>query len=755
MTRSQKRVLQRQISWIGPTLFIGALIGLVAKIVFPQWPWLQRVGFDSWTMLLLVAGTGILVSRGMSTSLQRVAIWLYGGLLGVHWYWHHFQNVYHDAGLYRLQAGGSSYLLLVVGLALIPRVRAQVTQSVRGVRTRLDVGSSIKKHVKRQTFGPAIFRRHPRILELACLVLILGIFTLLKQPYFGLSFTGEHNLKYAWTVEIAQHMSERNDPLWFQTRYVLDPINNPSGMLKNIDVLPLMEWGIYGVNELLPMNSIEFNTRIFTHLIGVAILICAYVFFRSRIGRGPSLLTIGLLSVSPIFVFGTYVTVYDSVALLAMFVSFIMLDRSSQNKSVSLLYWAGGVLGIGVAVKFSMFLWATPIALFLLWQSRNHLTEYFFKFFVYVGASLLPLITIKLALRGLTVDPQQSLAWGIGGIGALWILQLVITRYQELILRCIRVCSRLRVLGLSILVVGIVVATVILRSTGLDAFGDNFLTDHRLIANPELYYYMVQTQFQSYLTNPMFILGLISLGLIWLVRWERGQAVSAAFGVGVLVYWIAASKVIFFHNYYTLIIVIFFSLLGGIGLYFGLRSAAKPSKKVFIAVLISVLVLWPMWKESRVHIAQHNPDFEAAAEYLKSHTGPDDLYLDDDSASSYFVLRTGRGRVWRSHLALPEVRESIQRLGFQQTMEKYNIVYLVSQRTEPNYFLYANMFTEEKLESNTVIDRGRLILSVLSGKAEQFSDSAVRERIIKEHDLPEKFVLEKVIGTYHFYRFQD
>jgi 4-amino-4-deoxy-L-arabinose transferase-like glycosyltransferase len=209
------------------------------------------------------------------------------------------------------------------------------------------------------------------------IIFILAIlcgFTVIKAPYFNRPFTGEHSLKYNTYVETAMYMAERNNPFWVQYRYLSEPVENPEGIQKKFGKLPLLEWGLYLTYKILPGNNIEIKTRIFMHLIGIFIIVFAYMFFQFWLNDALALLIVALMALNPIVSLSTYVTVADSVLIMLMFMSLIYLNKYLKENNYEYLYSASLIYGLGIAVKYSLFLWTSPIALALLIDKEKKLS---------------------------------------------------------------------------------------------------------------------------------------------------------------------------------------------------------------------------------------------------------------------------------------------------------------------------------------------------------------------------------------------
>ena len=139
----------------------------------------------------------------------------------------------------------------------------------------------------------------------------------------------------------------------------------------------------------MPYGNLEFKTRLFTHLIGVMILIYCYLFFRKWLPKNITLLILMLLSINSIFSLATFVTVYDSLLILFMFMSLSVLNKYFENRDIRSLFWAGIIFGLGNSMKYSLFLWLAPLSLFLMYYSRNNNINFIqLYFYVYIVALL-------------------------------------------------------------------------------------------------------------------------------------------------------------------------------------------------------------------------------------------------------------------------------------------------------------------------------------------------------------------------------
>jgi 4-amino-4-deoxy-L-arabinose transferase-like glycosyltransferase len=191
------------------------------------------------------------------------------------------------------------------------------------------------------------------------------------------------------------YMAERNNPFWVQYRYLSDPVRNPEGIQKKYGKMPLLEWGLFLTYKVMPGNNIEVKTRIFTHLIGVLIILFAYMFFQFWLGDALALLIAALIALNPIFSLSTFVTVADSVLFMMMFVSLIYLNKYLEENNYSYLYMASLIYGIGITVKYSVFLWTSPIALALLIDKEKKIIHFILDYLFYIVLAVSVILFLK------------------------------------------------------------------------------------------------------------------------------------------------------------------------------------------------------------------------------------------------------------------------------------------------------------------------------------------------------------------------
>ncbi len=588
------------------------------------------------------------------------------------------------------------------------------------------------------------------------LFLIIVMFTAIKAPYFNVSFTSEHTMKYNAYVEPAKYMSELNDPFHFQKKYLAEPVNNPQGIFKNFENLPLLEWGLFLTYKAFPNNSLEFNTRIFTHLLGIIILIFAYIFFRKWLSKTQSLLIVFLMAINPIINKTSFDTVEDSLLVIFAFISLVYLSKFIQNHQIINLFFAGLFFGIGNIIKYSLFLWLAPIDFILLVYYSKNIDNFLKNYGILILLSLIPIISFKTSLRYLPTNAILSILGFLIWIGIFILIYSLLIKYEKRIDEIMLSIVKNKIFSFGIIIFIILSGSLFYYINNLYIFSNEFLTDSTLISNSGMYNYMLNKQFQPYMTENVYYLGLIGFLFSLFFGLKKQRILLFAFLMGSFIYWVSASKVIFFHNYYTNVIMITFDLSIAI-MFNNFGKSLKNIRLLIITLLLLIIFLFPSSYDAnikRLSGEKYQDYIHQAAQYLTENTNENEIYIDDSYLLTLTIL-TNRARIEESGLLQNEsIRNSVSEIGFSDTMKKYNISYVITTRKTPMFEKYVNLFTDEDLESVTY-RRTDIILSILDKNYQYFSDNERRNQLIKEYNVKEKFFLEKEIGPYKFFRFVD
>ena len=588
--------------------------------------------------------------------------------------------------------------------------------------------------------------------HLAVLFVILGLFTAIKAPYFGFPFTGDHAMKYSAYVEPAFHMAQKNDATWYQLKYQSDPAKNPDGVFSKFRHLPIFEWGLYAMYKFFPYGSIETKTRIYTHFIGLMIMIFGHFFFRNWVPANLSLLIVFLMAINPIVIFSTFVTVLDSLAILIMFLSFILLNQYFDSKRISRLFWAGVVFGIGIATKYSMFLWVAPISLMLIYYMSRDKVYFLRDYGIYLVLASLFVVTFHTSIRNLPTTPVSSIFIVFLWVGVFTILNIIISRYEAIMYNITKFIFTSRIIIAVTTVFVSMIMVYFWKYMNFSDMSDDFLTDSSLLLNHKLYQYMLRIQFKEYMTPNMFWLAIVGIVMILLTKENKFKKLTVSFLFGSVIYCIIASKVMFFHNYYTIIIMILFCLSGSFVIYYLLVNIQGGKGKAFILILFSLLIFPPAYR-SNIDRLNMKEDISEINDYIIHNTNEGDIIVNELPYST-IAIYTSRSLIYTFRLVDDKTfRDDIMQKGFSNTMRKYRVKYLITESEKPSYIDFAPLFAETKIRRPRW-DR-RLIIFNTIDKKQCVGNEDVQElqEIVQEYKIYDKFHLEAKVGKFRFFTF--
>jgi hypothetical protein len=602
-------------------------------------------------------------------------------------------------------------------------------------------------------FGAIYCHGFPYIIVLLILIVV---FTSIKAPYFHAPFTGQHSMKYNTYVEPAAYMVQKDSMLWNQKKYASDPVHNPEGIFPKFDHLPLMEWGLFLTYKLFPDAGIETKTRVFTHFIGVLILLSAYWFFCGYFPKNISVLFIGLLSINPVFSFSTYVTVLDSIALLFMFVSLRQITLYFQRKKISSLWWAAIWFGLGNAVKYPLFLWLAPISFLLMYYESENIVSFLNNYFIYILISLLVTFATVFISGNIIASPKSASILAVTSFILLVLIRHLLAKNENSVFHLFEIVwENKTILGL-IFIVLIGAGIFLVRFLRLSDFADEFLTDSSLVANHRLYKYMFFNQFKNYMTRNLFWFGLSGTALALITRENAMRRVWIPFLFGSLVYWVVASKAIFFHIYYSLIIVMTLTFSAAYFIHFVARNFKNSLQKIIIMVCFFLLIFPPILDATNGRMENY-VNVDNAVKFIKENTRPDECILFEGFFTSLSIY-TRRGFVMPAVLIDNTIRDDIHKIGFANTMQKYKIKYLFTPNERPFYPDYAPIFepTKVKEPSGRNYNRSISIYKTIGVQDSGISNDLRQvEEIVKKYNIQEKFVLAAQVGRFKFYSFQN
>jgi hypothetical protein len=600
------------------------------------------------------------------------------------------------------------------------------------------------------------YKTGPSYIILIFLILIL--FTAIKAPHFDKSFTGEHSTKYMAIAESAINKYKNNDPFLQQLKYRVDPVNNPEGIYKTFNP-PLNEWGLLATFYLMPDNSFEFNTRFFTNLTGVVILILAFIFLSKWINKKYALFAVFLMSINPILNFTSFVTVEDSWLIIFTFLALIFVTNYIKKDRIIDLYWAGIILGMGITDKTSIFLWLFPmIFLFLLLFKKTTLPQFIKEILIVTVTSFLVFISFKTSLTRLPSEKFLSiLKFGI------WILLFFAFYYLIKKINTIKIISHIiknkKILLLSI-ILSILSLLIFIKFLKIDQQFNGFLTDSKLILNFNMYEYMLNKQFKNYITPNVFYLSIIGIITTIIIKNKKIKKLFFIFIFSSLFFWIIAPKPIFFHSYYTNIIMISLCLSGSFIIYciYSIRDKNNNLMfKYFFIILISILII-PHSIETTFYKLNKEEDLyhlNMVNTFIKNNMESDEIWIDELWDYRYITLMTGIPQTNIEQLKQDAIINDIHKMGFKGGLNKYKVKYLITKNKTPLYENFIPLFNQSYEKNLPKIERTDLILSITNGIELPKGEFLEIESILNKYKIKEKFKLEKEFGDYRIYSFSD
>lgn len=592
--------------------------------------------------------------------------------------------------------------------------------------------------------------------NIAAILIILIIFTLIKAPYFSRPFTGEHSLKYNSYVEPAMYMAERNNPFWVQYRYLSDPVRNPEGIQKKYGKMPLLEWGLFLTYKVMPGNNIEVKTRIFTHLIGVLIILFAYMFFQFWLGDALALLIAALIALNPIFSLSTFVTVADSVLFMMMFVSLIYLNKYLEENNYSYLYMASLIYGIGITVKYSVFLWTSPIALALLIDKEKKIIHFILDYLFYIVLAVSVILFFKTSINKLPSNTTVCILFGILWLVVYYVIYIFIVKKGFLLKISTGQIQKKHLLALSLGIGVLFIAMIAMMVSFVDfkILGNKYLADIDMLLKPRIYKYMVLNQFKLYSSTVVFKIGFIGALLLIVSKMGKIHKITIAFGAGTLVYWIFAMKAVFIHSYYTVIMMIFICILASTCIFYIIKILPSVYAKILFAIIFLAVIMPPIYTQSAARLGKSVP-IKQISHFIINNTKMDELVLYEGYYSP-IAIKTKRGMVRTFRLEDETIVQSIKAIGFAETMRKYKIKFLITPNEKPSYADFAPLFTDDKSMKSTTFDRKYLIYKRVGiGKGMTSERENALKRIIDEYNIKEKFVYVGKIDGFNIYSFKN
>ncbi|MBU1167546.1 glycosyltransferase family 39 protein, partial [Patescibacteria group bacterium] len=425
------------------------------------------------------------------------------------------------------------------------------------------------------------------------LLLIACIFTAIKLPYFDLPFSGDFTVKYASHTEPALHMAQENNFLLYKQRYMADPILNPDGTRPYIANLPLVEWGLALGFKAFPQIPIEIVTRGFMHLLWLAILLVSFFLFRRWVSTSQSLLIVALLALNPISIYGSFITVYDTLTLLFFLLILFFLSKGILRNKVSYFVWAGLLLGIGTQCKISLVVFLFPSAILLLFLNKKSFRFFVFNLIIFFTTGLGSFYFIGKTVAKMNHNLVSSLLIIVAGLVIATLLSILLSKTQPKILgQLANVPKYVVALSSTLILTGALVIAFVFGKAHVLHFSQEFLTDSSLIFNFDFYNHLIFFQLKDYATALIFVLAPFGFLLALLSKKKRIASLVLSLSLGAGMYLIVASKPIFIHNYYTQVIMLVLVFLASISIVFITSTRNPYLRNGLIAIFIIIAFLF-------------------------------------------------------------------------------------------------------------------------------------------------------------------
>jgi len=593
------------------------------------------------------------------------------------------------------------------------------------------------------------------------IIVTLVIFVAVKYPYAGLDFSGYYDMKYSSYVEPAIHMLD-SGPLHNERRYQAMPKIFDDGIYTTFGNYPLMEWGIYGSNKLFPFLGIELNTRLFTTLLGVLLLVSIYFFLKYFQGDVYSVFVLFLLSINAIIQFFSYVTVYDLFLAIFFFWSLTVLLRGLSLDDKRTVYLSGIIAGIGINLKYSLIIYLAPAAIvLLLFFKKPNLKDFLINGVLFVPNLVLQTLYFRMSIRYL---PENPLIYGgiflllVAGNAFIYSKAENIACWLNAIYENPRNKNSL-LIGISLFSIAIGIFLLNIPWIG-NYIARNFITDQYLIFNWNMYS-SILTSVKGFLTPPLFYLALLAMPTLIIIRDRKLLLLNACLFVSSAIYFVLASKVLYFHVYYLNPLIIAGVIMSWTTMY----CLSKIYGKYFGYFLIFMLLLSTIplgTLKINDYLSKTHSAIRETALYL-NHNLRDDEYFMFNNIPTSITLYSNRKSFSEDTLAglnedgsLRDIfkPELVRGITVGDSMINNKIKYYV---INANYGFskvgFASLYSDNIYNRlNSISFRTRIILCEQGSQCVQDENTKTINRLFEIEVVP-YLVLERQIGDYQIYRF--
>lgn len=587
------------------------------------------------------------------------------------------------------------------------------------------------------------------------LIGIILLFFVTKIPYWDLSFTVNHPLKYSTYTEPALNMFENKDPFMIQTGYMHNPITDSRGIGHMFGNLPILEWLLYIFYTIFnSILSLETITRLVMCIVGATALVSIFKFFRKAFDNKVAIIIVFLLSINQIFNLASFVTVYDTINIAITFLVFSLILNFNKDENYKHLFWAAIILGIGASIKENIFLWAYPSLLVIFIKEGRSLPKYLTSLFTMVIVSFLPVLLTNSSINYFpTKEPIYFIIFFLGILGIYLIsriFSLIQTPIQLVFEKTLRLMNRYKILFL----IPIICAIGIIKLLYLSSISDEFLTDWRLLFNIDLYIEFVNNQAIPYCTTFITFLAVIAVFLlpIYEKRDKKNKIIIALF-LGTLVYVILASKVLFFHSYYWLFIIISIMLLATKGLIILSKQfhGFYLGNLFLLVVILSITI--PTLTGTRSKLSREISTIYKVVDYIKEQDLPEGTSFIDQGDLTYLTFKTSIYRVYDTNVFGNDLfKDYVSKNGFALAMEHFKIRYLITSGGKiPDYLVFANSFSKEPLVNSSYRRTDIIYSQLYPTKFTYYPDLEKRNYLLDANNLADQFYIVKEFNEYTIY----
>ncbi len=591
----------------------------------------------------------------------------------------------------------------------------------------------------------------------ALLVILIILYIIIRVPYAGLDFTGFHDLKYSSYVEPARAMLSHG--IFFnEKKYIADPFTLYDGVYNNFGNYPLLEWSLYLTYKILPSLTIELSTRILMAVIGIFLIFSIYFFLKSFLIKKQILIIIYLLTLNPIFNLFTYVTVIDPIMLFFFFLSLTFLINGIRNNNLFTISLSGLIGGIGINMKYAMIIYFIPISLGIILHKfkMKNLFEVIILFYL---NALIPTLFFLIGFKNIPSNPPLYI---LIFLFLILIYIIILIHINHLI----SIRKRLNNIGLLILFLIIFIITLFMIIYSEDVISlliKDFITDRSIIFNTWTYQSIINNLIE-WVSPISFYLAFIYIISIFLLKINRVRFISLLFLFSSIIYLISASKVIYFHQYYTHILIISLLLFSTNSLIFFiyLYKNKRSFERVFLVIVLFLLILsisLNSLSSTSDFLSSHKDNVKTVSKYLHDNMDNEEFFIRRAPASIGFYSER---KSFEEDVVFSQDGTNISLFkaelndnkNISEVMKKYNIKYYVVDNKygflkDGFAFIYSQPLLDEYRKTSFRTDR---ILcdskNICFIKIHNAEINAIFDEKIMSY-----LKLEKKIGNYEIYSF--